>query len=295
MKLKFKFAVCTSIFLFCCSFDPETPPDEPWYFDSVSFVGKNYANIHCSYQKVLRQFDHIDRIEHDYKDYIIEDGWFFGVGDIYKSLPGLQSNVYKFRKYIDIPIITLSNDYVNAGSTLKKTVTTTYSKTYSYQEVYNFAYTTMSTVSSSYNIGIGAKFDPINFSTGATTEFEVSQELKQELGYSTSQSYLFEQVNKENINYNNNNDFNVYFQRCYRQRYEIYFINVFPHEYEQRLTYSDTWVNKYDYLERLGKGTSCSYIFKPIDSPYFHTSIYKDTDKGTREIINLENDSVNFF
>lgn len=295
MKLKCKIVLCTSIFLFSCSFTPSMPGDEPFYLDSVSFEGKNYANIHCSYQNDLGRIYHIDEVFHDYADFVVRENWFFGAGNEYKQYPLKVSEVYKFKNYVDLPIITLSNDYVNSDNTLKKTFTTTYSETYSYKQVYNFAYSKMATMSLTYNIGLGVAFDPINFIENMSCNFEISESLKKELSYTSEQAYLFEQVSTEEINYTNNHDFNVYYQRAYRQRYEVYFINVFPCMYEQQIKASDMWGKNYTYLQQYGKGISCSYIFRPVDSPYFHSTIYKDCNDGAKEVLNLQNDSVVFF
>lgn len=295
MKKGFKIIPILLIGLGLCSFTPEMPGDTILYFDSVDFTGKQYRNIHSCVQNKLGRFSQIDLHQFDYKTYIKRENWFFGVDNSYEEIPQKFSATYKFNNYIDLPIKIVSNDRVSANSTLERHVETIYGEEYNYSEVYSFAKSSMQTVSSSFEIGLGLFIDPLELTAKASSEVEVSNEIRNSFTYSNNATFTFQMKTSENIVYNNENNFDVYYQRCYRQRYELYFTNVFSNNIRSYVSNQDIWGKDYTNIYTNGPGIGCYFTFKAVDIPYFHVTEYKDNSTGEREVINLENSNVVFF
>lgn len=201
------------------------------------------------------------------------------------DFPTLCTYVSEATKYVDFATRAIYTHYLRPDESIVTTITETGSHTYTssqYLEMAESRYEAIS-LSESYSTSIFSTFDDIQLATSknTATDYEFSTTIVNKYSSEKTKSYSFTSSASTTYNFHNTNNFGIYVQVEYRQKFLIHLIerkNINDVQHP-----NDRGVHGTDYTY-----TSSNTIFDkrilllPVDQPYYCVSQYADNSQGKR-------------
>lgn len=219
----------------------------------------------------------------------------------FTTLDALKSYSFYFDEfYIDVPveILYIRNIPANVGAVFTSefqyehselTETTT---TFAMDLLFEF------TLTSGYEIGVELPIDFIvlNLSQYFEGSIGFSASLFYEIQTMTSSYTHFSSVISETYSIHNSNNFPIYAQLNFRQKFRLYFTVNLKYDYIVTETTTGIFQDKSWTYDHVGTNVdSVTFFLLPEDDPYFDVSKYYDDADGTKTILEKSHPSILYF
>lgn len=264
----------------------------------VGDVKHTYSNIdrtNLTYLSYHRQkhivFGEIKQISGEIRNTskCIQDNWL--LADIYSDFPNELYAVYEFEKYIDVPISIKSVTKLDAGQKIERSRQIINSQELTNQQITSEGFRYLNNFSNNYDYNYGVMLDALNFGYDTSHKILIESELEKNITYSKTYTYSLEEIITESEIWENLNSFPEYYQVNYRQKFKMYFVNVYQYLYEI-IAKSQFGCTTYEYKRSGLIGSHTYFTLVPVDPPYYHVSRYYDDDLGIRKPLNLNHENI---
>ena len=203
-----------------------------------------------------------------------------------ESFTTLATKVRESTKYVDFATRILYTHYLSPDQSIQTTIAETSTYSYSasqYLEIAESRYNG-STLSTSFSSSAYVTFEDIINVGDESTEtksYEFSDTISNKYSSEKTKTYTFSSTSSTVYNFHNANDFGIYVQVEYRQKFIMHFIERTNINDKQHA--NDRGIHGTDYTYT----SSCSIydnavLLIPVDSPYYCVSQYADNAQGKR-------------
>lgn len=231
-----------------------------------------------------------DSKAYDYEDKSVYDSGWTNQPTVTESYETTEYSTYTFSRFVDIPVNKLHSRKIAAGSKEEFSIETTSSTNVTKTQLSNVgsSYYYDKCTSMSFNVGSSISLDKIGSASagfGYNNMIKVGGSLYNEISNSTSTSYTYTTVYKQNFIFDNTNEErSIYFELNYRQKFKVYFTTKYTINYDTKEWRSGLFDKdkhwSYSIQGYSGNGTYVYLI--PMEDPYFETSKYYDNQNGIR-------------
>lgn len=209
--------------------------------------------------------------------------------------PMFDISYYKFPKYIDLDIRdsyvrrVKPHESISFMSEYREEKRESYSESYKeVQEYYNEVKTSIGTkVGDTYNFkGYNYSIES-KYSLKASTIVTIGESFKNEISSKFTNERIYGTIHKEEHNFINDNDFDVWYRLCYREKFEIYKISINQYSFEVHA--NDRGMGGVDYSYSRNKliNSSDYFLLLPSSDPiYLDECSYSPDNSGHMQ--NLE-------
>lgn len=121
-----------------------------------------------------------------------------------------------------MPILVKSVTKLDADQKINRARQTLSSQSFTNEENTTEGFRYLNSLSNSFNY---------DFGFGNEKQILIESELESQFSYSKSHTYRLEEIVIESDTWENNNSFPVYYQVNYRQKFKMYFVNVYQYNY----------------------------------------------------------------
>lgn len=143
-------------------------------------------------------------------------------------------NIYKYPRFIDVKIRDIYNRRVEPGQTINFTVNFTNTVQESFRTSFSEVYEQFNQVKHMVTLknSIGFKIDGYlglvkhNYTEKNSYNITYSENFKNSIENSVSYARTYGVEIRDNFSYTNNNNFDVFHTLCYREKYEVYKLNL---------------------------------------------------------------------
>lgn len=194
-------------------------------------------------------------------------------------------NVYKYPRFIDVKIRDIYNRRVEPGQTINFTVNFTNTVQESFRTSFSEVYEQFNQVKHVVSLkdSIGFKIDGYlglvkhNYTEENSYNITYSENFKNSIENSVSYARTYGVEIRDNFSYTNNNNFDVFHRLCYREKYEVYKLNLTY--YIPKQTKNDRNIHGVDYSYKVDSIYQKDfYLLVPA-----YESIYIDQCSYTRD------------
>lgn len=283
-----------NLFLIIVSFFALASFEEPDVGDvknTYTSVDRTNLSYLCYHRQNHAIFGEIKQISGEVRksSRIIQDNWL--VSDVYDNIPDILYSVYEFEKYVDVPISIKSVTKLDSGQKIERSRETIYSEEFVNSQITSSGVSYLNSFSVNFNYNYGIDLDVFEFGSSLENEILIESELNKKFTYSKNYKYSFEEKITESETWQNDYSFPIYYQCNYRQKFKMYFVNVYQYQYEVRKE-TEFGCTKYSYINQGLLGLETYYTLVPVDPPYYHVSKYYDNEQGVRVPLNLSHSNI---
>lgn len=197
-------------------------------------------------------------------------------------------NVYSCSRYVDFNVRDVYVAKVKANDLLDFTTAYTAGTETTYQDTYYEAYSAFESVKKTTEFKdesgfkLGGEIAELNFSFCNNKKVEVtySTEFSQSIQNSISSTCYYNTVIEDLYTYNNEHNYDVIYRLGYRQKFNVYYIEVLVNNPEQKKNDRGIGGTDYTYTDNFSE-TKTYYFFVPSDNlTYIDETIYKVDAEG---------------
>ena len=227
--------------------------------------------------------------------------WFFE--EYNTKLPLAKYNIYKYSRYIDLPVSILFERTIRAQEEENFEISISNSKTTTYGTIHSETNTTFESVKHSISLSSSRSsclnlFDLLTFSndygTSSTTSIELSKSFSETYTNSFEKQFNFTLSYKQDVNVDNPYNFQINYRLCYRQKFQVYLFEYFEYKYKQVEHLNGIHGTTYTYeiddddsSDKISFDSGTYFILIPTsDNTYLDESFYANNKYG--ELFNIE-------
>ena len=216
-----------------------------------------------------------------------------------KYFPNLLSVTYKFDKYIDLPLEVINSESLSPKSEMTFEIEETEARYESKETTSEVGFDVSLTyqkeisqeVIGEVNLGVlvlsGSVTNSDSFAIETSLYGKIQNILKQETYYNriVKKSYSIENTSNEYL----------YYDYCYRQKFEMYFTMVFEIDYKKTPFDNPDGSTFYNYTIESYQGVKTYLYLLPIENVYHELSVYHNDANGNKVIKDKTHSNILYF